>query len=139
MQNLYNLMYREEEREMNRFCQETGVGIIPYSPMFGGKLARPLGQNESTRAKTPTPMAPGLTDVDDEIIRRVEALASKKGWKMSHVALAWLRKKGATPIVGFNSIKRIDEACKLRGKVLTDEDVKYLEEPYAPKPIVGHM
>jgi aryl-alcohol dehydrogenase-like predicted oxidoreductase len=139
MQNLYNVMYREEEREMNRFCQETGVGIIPYSPLFGGKLARPLGQDESTRAKTPTPMAFGLTDADDEIIRRVEELAGKKGWKMSHVALAWLREKGAVPIQGFNSIKRIDEACELRGKSLTEEDVKFLEEPYKPKPIFGHM
>ena len=124
---------------MNRFCQETGVGIIAYSPLFGGKLAHPVGKNESTRAKTPNPMAAALTDADHEIIRRVDELAGKKGWKMSHVALAWLREKGAVPITGFNSIKRVDEACELRGKSLTKEDIKHLQEPYQTVPIMGHM
>ncbi|KAH8812360.1 NADP-dependent oxidoreductase domain-containing protein [Xylogone sp. PMI_703] len=139
MQNLYNLLYREEEREMIRYCNETGVGIIPYSPLFGGKLARPLGNDDSIRAKSPAPMAWKLTDEEELIIKRVEEVATKRGWKMGHVALAWLRSKGAIPIVGCNSVGRIEEACDVRGKSLTPEEVKYLEEPYAPKNIVGHM
>lgn len=139
MQNYYNLCYREEEREMNRFCKETGVGIIPWSPLFSGRLARPVGYNESMRSKRPTPHDNGTTAADEEIINRVEKLAEKKGWKMSQVALLWLGNKGAVPIVGFNSVKRIDEALGIRGKSLTDEDVKYLEEPYVPKPVAGHF
>lgn len=138
IQPLYNLLYREDEREMIRFCNETGVGIIPFSPLFGGKLARPVGQNESTRAQMKGPLNPALTEADQEIVKRVEKLAEKQGWKMSQVSLAWLRSKGAVPIVGFNSVVRIDEACAIRGKSLTHEDVKYLEEPYVAKPIFGH-
>ena len=141
MQNFYNLCYREEEREMIRFCKETGVGIIPWSPLFGGKLARPLENafKGSVRAEGPSPGGTTLTPADEKIIRRVEELSRKKGWNMSHTGLAWLRSKGAVPITGFNSIVRIDEACELRGKTLTDEDMKYLEEPYVPKHIEAHV
>ena len=138
MQNYYNLCYREEEREMNRFCKETGVGIIPWSPLSAGRLARPVGYDGSMRSKMPSPHDNGTTEADEEIISRVEKVAEKKGWKMSQVALLWLRSKGAVPIVGFNSVGRIDEALGIRGKSLTDEDVKYLEGPYVPKRIVGH-
>jgi aryl-alcohol dehydrogenase-like predicted oxidoreductase len=139
MQNYYNLCYREEEREMNRFCKETGVGIINWSPLFSGRLARPVGYNESMRSKKPTPHDNGLTEADENIIRRVEQLAARKGWKMSQVALLWLRNKGTVPIVGLNSVNRIDEACDIRGKSLTNEEVKYLEEPYLPKSVAGHL
>ncbi|KAK1997090.1 aldo-keto reductase [Colletotrichum falcatum] len=139
MQNFYNLVYREEEREMNRFCKETGVGIIPFSPLFGGALGRPLkAEKSSLRSQVTGIMDPGLTEADGNIIRRVEEVAEKKGWSMSHVALTWLRSKGGIPITGFNSIKRIDEAGELRGKTLTEDEVAYLEEPYVPKSIVGH-
>ncbi|WYZ39609.1 hypothetical protein EsH8_III_001523 [Colletotrichum jinshuiense] len=139
MQNFYNLVYREEEREMNRFCKETGVGLIPWSPLFGGALARPL-QDEKTsiRSQSKGIMNPSLTEADENIIRRVEEVAGKKGWKMTHVALAWIRSKGGIPITGFNSVKRIDEAGELRGKSLTEDEVKYLEEPYVPRNIIGH-
>ena len=65
-------------------------------------------------------------------------MAGKREWKMSHVALAWLKCKGAVPIIGCNSVGRIEEACDLRGKSLTEEECKYLEEPYVPKNIQGH-
>ncbi|KAI1372620.1 Aldo/keto reductase [Hypoxylon crocopeplum] len=139
MQNFYHLCYREEEREMIRYCNDTGVGILPYSPNFGGRLARPLGQNDSTRAKTPGPISINLSPAEEEIIRRVEKLAVEKGWKMSNVNLAWHRTKGTVPIVGFNSVARLDEACDARGKTLTVEETKFLEEPYVPKPILGHV
>lgn len=140
MQNRYNLLYREEEREMIRFCSKTGVGLIPYSPLAGGKLARAVGVEESTRSRMRAgPGTAPLTEADREIVRRVEEVARKKGWKMSQVGLAWLRGKGAVPINGFNSVERLDEACDMRGKMLDAEEVSFLEEPYVPKAVFGHF
>ncbi|KAJ9142986.1 Aldo-keto reductase [Pleurostoma richardsiae] len=140
MQNYYNVCYREEEREMLRYCRDTGVGIIPWSPLFGGKLARPLSEKgNSLRANVPSPLGDNVTTAEEEIIRRVEEVAHEKKWKMSQVALVWLRSKGAVPIVGFNSVSRIDDACGIRGKELTEDEIKYLEEPYVPRAIVGHF
>lgn len=68
----------------------------------------------------------------------MQELAEKKDWKMSHVALAWINKRISSPIIGFSSIERMDEAIGARGKTLTEEEEKYLEELYKPKPIVGH-
>jgi aryl-alcohol dehydrogenase-like predicted oxidoreductase len=138
MQNLYNLCYREEEREMNKFCKETGVGIIPWSPMHGGLLARPVGTGDSARAKNKGPMTPVLTDADEETVKRVEKISKDKSWTMPEVSLVWLKQKGATPIVGFNSVARVEEMAGLKGKELTDEEIKFLEEPYVPKNIFGH-
>ena len=137
MQNHYNLCYREEEREMNKYCNETGVGLIPWSPLFGGKLARAVDAEPTTRSSQAWARAE-TSEADTKIIERVGELAEKKGWKRSQVALVWVRMKGAVPIVGFNKLERIEEACGVRGKVLTEEEVKYLEEPYVPKPIIGH-
>ena len=123
---------------MNRFCKQTGVGIIPWSPLFGGLLARPVGVKESVRANTPAPFGSAFTTADEEIVRRVEKVAKDKGWKMAQVGLLWLRAKGAIPIVGCNSIARVEEASELQGKSLTDEEVAFLEEPYVSKPITGH-
>ncbi|KAK1987687.1 LOW QUALITY PROTEIN: aldo-keto reductase [Colletotrichum cereale] len=139
MQNFYNLVYREEEREMNRFCKETGVGIIPWSPLFGGALVRSLkAEKTSIRSQVKGVMSLGLTEADENIIRRVEEVAEKKGWSMSHVALVWIRYKGGVPITGFNSVQRLDEAGELSGKTLTEDEVMYLEEPYIPKNVFGH-
>lgn len=101
-------------------------------------MARPVGKADSVRSKTPSPMTPALTKEDEETIRRVEVIAKEKDWSMSQVALAWIRSKGAIPIVGFNSVGRIEDACGLRGKTLSGEDIQSLEEPYVPKRIVGH-
>ncbi|KAF4630866.1 hypothetical protein G7Y89_g7273 [Cudoniella acicularis] len=137
MQNHYNLLYREEEREMNRFCRETGVGLIPWAPIARGNLARPIENfGKTTRSKPEAEK--GLSDVDYKIIARVQELAEKKDWKMSQVALTWINKRISSPIVGFSSIDRIDEAIGVRGKTLTEEEEKYLEELYQPKAIVGH-
>ncbi|KAL8758663.1 MAG: hypothetical protein Q9184_003859 [Pyrenodesmia sp. 2 TL-2023] len=124
MQNRYNLCYREEEREMNQFCNETG----------------PLGV-ESARTQMNLAMSGGLTEADETIIERVQEVAGKKGWKMSQVALAWIRGKGCTPIVGLTSasISRLDEACAVREMKLSADEMKYLEEPYVPKPVSGHI
>jgi len=140
MQNHYSLCYREEEREMNKYCHATGVGLIPWAPLYRGHLARPLGSGTTVRAQTSkrNPLLNDLTGADPEIIKRVEELANKKGWKMSQVALAWIIQKGTVPIVGFSSLARLDEAADVKGKTLSEEEIKYLEEPYQPKNIVGH-
>lgn len=140
MQNRYNLCYREEEREMNKFCNETGVGLIPWGPLFSGLLAKPLGV-ESARSKTSIAMSGGITEADEVINKRVQEVAERKGWKMSQVALSWIRGKGCIPIVGLNSanIERLDEACAIRDLRLTADEMEYLEEPYAPKPVAGHV
>lgn len=137
MQNRYNLCYREEEREMNKFCQETGVGLIPWGPLYHGLLAKPLGK-ESSRSQQAKAMSGGLTEADEETIRRVEELAGKKDGKMSQVALAWIREKGCIPIVGA-TVERLDELCASRDLRLTAEEVKYLDEPYVPKAVAGHV
>lgn len=132
--------YREEEREMNKYCHETGVGLIPWAPLYRGHLARPLSTGDTVRSEATksSPMFRDLSGQDPEIIKRVEELAEKKGWKMSQVALAWIIQKNTIPIVGFSNLSRLDEACEVKGKTLTDEDIKYLEELYEPKAISGH-
>jgi hypothetical protein len=95
MQNHYSLCYREEEREMNAYCHKTGVGLIPWAPLYRGHLARPLGSESTSRNETSkqagTKMdAESMTEEDREIVKRVQELAEKKGWKMSQVALVCL-------------------------------------------------
>lgn len=143
MQNHYSMCYREEEREMNKYCAKTGVGLIPWAPLYRGHLARPLGsastaRNDSSKAAGTKMDADSLTEEDKIIIGRVEELAKKKGWKMSQVALAWTVQKGANPIVGFSGVGRLDEAVAMKGKELTEDEIKYLDEPYKAKAIVGH-
>jgi len=131
-------MYREEEREMNKYCQFAGIGIIPWGPLNAGVLARPPG-TETTRSESSkkTPFHHELTDADKEILKRVEKLAKEKGWKMAQVALAWSNAKVTSPIVGYSSVERIDESI-IPDKTLTPEEIKFLEEPYKPVNIRGH-
>lgn len=141
MQNHYNLLYREEEREMNRFCDETGVGLIPWAPLCRGHLARAPSEFGSTgRSKEEKDRAgnAGLVEPDLSIIKRVAEIAEKREWPMAHVALAWINKRVTSPIIGFSKEERIDQAASARGKVLTEEEEKYLEELYEPKSIQGH-
>ena len=121
------------------YCKHAGIGIIPYSPLSTGSLARPLGTDSlrSTIVKG-TPFEAKFSEADKAVIARVEETATKKGWKMSHVALAWINKRVSSPIIGFSSVDRLDELIGVRGKTLTDEEEKYLEESYVPKAISGH-
>lgn len=131
MQNQHNLLYREEEREMIRFCDETGVGVIPWAPLSRGNLARPLAHKGATmRSKLEDE---SLTEEDIAIIQRVEDLAKRKGWSMAQVALAWSLSRIVSPIIGFSRIERINEAVDVRGKVLSKDEIDYLEELYKPK------
>jgi aryl-alcohol dehydrogenase-like predicted oxidoreductase len=143
MQNQYNLLYREEEREMNRFCNDTGVGLIPWAPLCRGHLARrpeAFGSTERSKVEKETsPGTHGTVEPDLTIIKRVMEVADKRGWPMSHVALAWINKRVSSPIIGFSSVKRMEEAIEAGGKVLTEEEEKYLEELYEPKRISGHV
>ena len=105
MQNHYNLLYREEEREMNRFCNDTGVGLIPWAPLCRGHLARrPQDFGTTDRSKLEQDQQSGThgtVEPDLTIIKRVVEIAEKRQWPMSHVALAWINKRVASPIIGF--------------------------------------
>ena len=101
-------------------------------------MARPPSTEAVTVRAEGWLKANSLTQVDLETIRRVEKVANDKGWKMSEVAIAWINKRVTSPIIGFSSVARIDEALGSKGKVLTEEEEKYLEEPYQPKAIIGH-
>lgn len=149
MQDYYNLVYREEEREMIPFCKSTGVGIIPYSPVARGFLTRPVDKEpESVRAKTDpimkgkslikvAPYTAGKEEWHKDIARRVEEIANKRGTSMACVAIAWSLAKGAMPIVGFNKVERIDEAISAISIKLTDQEVEYLDEPYQAQNLQG--
>ncbi|KAH6698480.1 aldo-keto reductase [Leptodontidium sp. MPI-SDFR-AT-0119] len=140
MQDQYSLCYREEEREMIKYCKETGVGIIPWSPLYRGLLARPLDAPPTTRSEAlkSHPVFKYMIGSDGKIIKRVEDVAKLRGWKMSQVALVWLLQKGAIPIVGMSSLERIDDAIAIKGMQLTEDEMKYLEEEYQAKEISGH-
>jgi len=142
MQNHYNLLYREEEREMNKFCDLTGVGLIPWAPLARGHLARPpsaFGSTTRSEGEQKNPMfTTGQSPEDQKTIARVQELAEKHSWRMSTVALAWINKRVTSPIIGFSSVERIDEALEARGKELSVDEQKYLEELYVPRPVEGH-
>lgn len=144
MQNHYNLVYREEEREMNPYCLDSGVGLIPWSPMARGFLAGNRTRDKSgatTRAKSDE-YAHQLyySDADFEVVDRVEEMAKKHGFSMAQIALAWLlHKPGVTsPIIGATKMHHLEESVGALDVNLSDEDMDYLEEPYQPKPIMGH-
>ncbi|KAK9427626.1 hypothetical protein V1505DRAFT_27597 [Lipomyces doorenjongii] len=139
MQNYYNLINREEEREMIAYCKETGVGLIPWSPNARGFLTRPLDvkSTDSTRQATDGTfqrvVLDTLTEGDKEINKRVEKIAKDKGVCMASVATAWVLSKGCYPIVGFSRPERVDDAIVAMNLELTEEDIKYMEEPYISK------
>ncbi|KAK8174056.1 NADP-dependent oxidoreductase domain-containing protein [Phyllosticta citrichinensis] len=142
MQNYYNLLYREEEREMIPYCKATGVGLIPWSPIARGVLARPWDSRGTTREQTDNFLKALIrsreNEVDKTIIDRVEEIAKKRGVSMTAVATAWVIAKGVSPIIGLSSKERIEEAVKNSNFKLQDDDFAYLEEPYLPKQIAGY-
>lgn len=136
MQDLYNLLYREEEREMIPYCEKTNIGIIPWSPNARGLLARPLTTEKSQDQIQKLSKLLGLSpfgEVDKTIINRVEELSKKKNVSMAQIALAWLISKNTYPIVGMGSVERVEDTAKAFEVELTKEDIRYLEELYAPK------
>ena len=143
MQNHYNLLYREDERELIPICEQYQVSRIPYSPLAGGHLAHTGWWAESKRSQTDRTLRKKYDQAmenDLPIVGRVDELGKKYGVSMSQIALAWQYKKGVTaPIVGATSVPHFDDAVKAVDLVLADEDVKYLEELYIRHKIVGAL
>ena len=144
MQNHYNLIYREEEREMLPLCREEGIGVIPWSPLARGFLAgnrRKEDRGETARAKSDD-FAQEMYYADDDfaVAARVGEVAGRLGVKPTQVALAWLfSKPGITaPIVGASKLPHLDEAIESLKVHLSADDVKLLEEPYRPHRVLGH-
>ncbi|WP_392562345.1 aldo/keto reductase [Orbus sturtevantii] len=141
MQNHYNLLYREDERELIPICKQQNVALTPYSPLAAGRLSRPQWDARTLRSKTDKTAATkyDLTqDTDTHIAVRVKELSDKYGVTMTQIALAWLFAKGVTaPIIGATKEVYIDDAIKSLNISLLTEDIKYLEELYTPHSIVG--
>lgn len=141
MENHYNLLYREDERELIPLCQQMGVSLMPYSPLAAGHLTRPEWNTNSLRSKTDQVARgkyDGMEKQDMQIISRVHELSEKYHCKMSQIALAWLWAKGvASPIIGATKSDYLDDAAKALDIKLTEKDISYLEELYLPHPIVG--
>ena len=144
MQNHYNLIYREEEREMLPFCRAEGVAVIPWSPLARGFLAgnrRKDDRGETTRAKTDA-FAHEMyySDADFAVADRAAELASRRGVTPAQIALAWLlAQPGVTaPIVGASKIAHLDQAVAALDVRLEAAEVAFLEEPYVPHPVLGH-
>ncbi|MEX1130302.1 MAG: aldo/keto reductase [Vicinamibacterales bacterium] len=144
MQNHYNLVYREEEREMLPLCREEGIGVIPWSPLARGFLAgnrRSATDADTPRGKTDT-FGHGLyyAPEDFTVADRCAEVAREKGVKPSQIALAWiLRQPGiSAPIIGASKMYQLDEAVEGLKITLTDEEAQRLEEPYVPHRVLGH-
>ncbi|HAK55939.1 MAG: aldo/keto reductase [Vicinamibacterales bacterium] len=144
MQNHYNLIYREEEREMMPLCHAEGIGVIPWSPLARGFLAgnrRKADGGETSRAKSDK-FAQGMyyDDQDFAIVDRVVDVAKARGVAPAQIALAWvLRQPGVTaPIVGASKLAQLDQAVAALEIELSDDECAQLEEPYRPRPVLGH-
>lgn len=143
MQNHYNLLYREDEREMIPICRQYGVSLVPYSPLAGGHLTHTGWTTDSLRSQTDKTIRrkyDQAIDNDLQIIARVDELARQYGVSMAQIALAWLFKKGVSaPIVGATSVPHFDDAVAAVDFDLSDADAVYLEEIYARHKIVGAL
>ena len=143
MQNHYNLLYREDERELIPICEQYNVSRIPYSPLAGGHLTHRGWTTDSKRSQTDRTLRKKYDQAmenDLQIIDRVAELSDRYGVSMSQIALAWQFKRGvAAPIVGATSVPHFDDAVKAVDLVITDEDAAYLESPYARHKVVGAL
>jgi aryl-alcohol dehydrogenase (NADP+) len=144
MQNHYNLIYREEEREMIPLCRAEGIALLPWSPLARGFLVgnrSRTGWGETIRAKTDD-YAHRLyyLEADFTVADRTVELARRRGVKPSQIALAWMMSKSwiTSPVIGATDSKHVEEAVAALSVVLTDEEVSFLEEPYVPHSILGH-
>jgi 1-deoxyxylulose-5-phosphate synthase len=142
MQNHYNLLYREEEREMLPLCKEEGIGVIPWSPLARGRLTRPW-QGESTKRLETDQFGKSMysktEEADRKVIDRVVEIAGKRGVPPAQVALAWMLGKSVitAPIVGATKPHHLADAVAALAVKLSPEEVSALEEPYTPHPVLG--
>jgi aryl-alcohol dehydrogenase-like predicted oxidoreductase len=141
MQNHLNLLYREEEREMMPLCNDQGIGVIPWSPLARGRLARPWGQT-SPRMETDEfgrKLYETTVAADGQVVQRVAEVAAARGVPMAQVALAWVMgRKGVTaPIVGASRIEQLQDALAATTLKLSADELAAMEEPYIPHPVAG--
>lgn len=143
MQDHYNPLYREDERELIPICRQMNVALTPYSPLAAGRCARPHWDADTLRSKTDS-VARGKYDSTEEqdraIAARIAELAEKYGTSMTAITFAWHFAKGvASPIIGATKEKYLDDAVRAFGVQLTAEDVAYIDEPYVPHKVVGAL
>jgi aryl-alcohol dehydrogenase-like predicted oxidoreductase len=143
MQNHYNLLYREEEREMIPQCIDQGVGVIPWSPLARGVLAGSrtrTGERRTTRSNTDSFVDTLYNEADFDVVDRVGEVAAERGVPPAQVALAWLlHRPGVTaPIVGATRLGHVEDALAAEQLELSEEEMRRLEEPYVPHPVLGH-
>ena len=141
IQGHYNLLFREEEREMAPYCAEENIAMTPYSALAGGRLSKKPGESskrllEDSYAKL---KYDSTAEQDMEIIWRVAELADRRGVSMTEISLAWLLTKVAAPVVGATKLHHIEGAVKAAELTLTAKETAYLEEPYLPHKLVGVM
>jgi len=142
MQNHYNLLYREEEREMNPLCRDQGVGLIPWSPLARGHLARPPKAEATKRSETDRfgrTLYSAMAEADGQVLAALDALAHKRKLPHAQIALAWLLRNDqvAAPIVGATKMAHLEAAVGAVDVELSDDEVASLEAPYVPHPIAG--
>ncbi|MBK8908467.1 MAG: aldo/keto reductase [Rhodospirillales bacterium] len=140
MQNHYNLLYREEEREMLPLCLSEGVGVIPWSPLARGRLARPVGENTHRADTDDFGKTLYGAPADDAVIDAVAGVAAERGVTMAQVALAWVlsRPGVVAPIVGVSKPHHLSDAVGALALSLDDGEIERLEEAYQPQPVRGH-
>jgi aryl-alcohol dehydrogenase-like predicted oxidoreductase len=142
MQPHYNLLYREEEREMLPLCLDRGIGVLPWSPLARGKLARPWDAEATKRSETDgyaKSLYSKTLEADHRVVERLGELATARGVARAQVALAWLLTKPAitSPIVGATKPHHLDDAVAAVSLKLTPEEIASIEEPYSPHPVLG--
>jgi 1-deoxyxylulose-5-phosphate synthase len=142
MQNFYNLLYREEEREMLPLCADAGVGVIPWSPLARGRLARPW-QAETPRTKTDPyvkVLFAAAEESDRKVVEQVVTIAEARGVPRAQVAIAWLAQKSVVtaPIIGASKLQHLEDAAAALELKLTSEEITQLEAPYVPHRVAGH-
>lgn len=145
MQNHYNLCYREEEREMLPLCKDQGIGVIPWSPLargfLSGKYTRDGNPDDYIRARTDRYMKPRFFKPEDfDVVEQAVEIAQEKEVTPAQIALAWLFSKDyvTSPIIGATKIEHVEQAVEALDIKLSKDDIKRLEEPYKPHPILGH-
>jgi aryl-alcohol dehydrogenase-like predicted oxidoreductase len=143
MQDHYNLVYREEEREMIPFCLDQGIGVVPYSPLARGLLAGNRergGAERSVRAGSDPVLAAHYDDADFDVVDAVRAVAAERGLPPAQIALAWLlgRPAVSATVVGATKLGHVDDAVAALGIALSDEEIARLQAPYRPHPVIGH-
>ena len=141
VQGHYNLIFREEEREMAKLCREDNIAMTPYSALAGGRLSKAPGETSKRLQEDDYARLKydGTAAQDSVIISRVKELADHRGVSMTEISLAWLLTKVTSPVVGATKLSHVDGMAKAVDICLTKEEINYLEEPYVPHKLVGVM